>query len=60
MARDFRIRTVAEGVETLENEEFLQEIHCDYGQGYYYSRPIPVDVFEEKFLRGKRREYRKA
>lgn len=60
MARDFRIRTVAEGVETRENEAFLQEIHCDYGQGYYYSRPIPAEVFEEEFLMRKSREYRKA
>ena len=53
IAKDFKIRTVAEGVETEENEHFLQEIDCDYGQGYYYSRPIPAVEFEERFLKEK-------
>ena len=53
IAKDFKIRTVAEGVETEENEHFLQEINCDYGQGYYYSRPIPAAEFEERFLKEK-------
>lgn len=52
-AEDMGIRTVAEGVETEENEHFLQEINCDYGQGYYYSRPIPAAEFEERFLKEK-------
>ena len=53
LAKDLQITTVAEGVETEENEHFLQEINCDYGQGYYYSRPIPAAEFEERFLKEK-------
>ena len=38
---------IAEGVETKEQLDFLNSIDCDIAQGYYYSRPIPVDEFEE-------------
>ncbi|PFH82605.1 EAL domain-containing protein [Bacillus sp. AFS088145] len=34
---------VAEGVETKEQGEFLQRRHCEYAQGYYFSRPIPAN-----------------
>ena len=53
LAKRLGMKTVAEGVETEENEHFLQEINCDYGQGYYYSRPIPAAEFEERFLKEK-------
>jgi EAL domain-containing protein (putative c-di-GMP-specific phosphodiesterase class I) len=39
---------IAEGVETKEQLEFLTEIGCDMFQGYYFSKPVPVDEFEEK------------
>lgn len=52
MAKDVGMKTLAEGVETKEQFEFLQEIGCGLIQGYYYGRPEPiVDVFrhlEEK------------
>lgn len=38
---DFTI--VAEGIETLEQKEFLIENNCDVGQGYYFSRPVSAD-----------------
>lgn len=44
------ISTVAEGVETVYDEEFIIQSECDFGQGYYYSRPIPVAEFEKKYL----------
>ncbi len=40
MARSLKLRVVAEGVETLEELEFLQAQHCDEAQGYYFSRPV--------------------
>ena len=43
---------VAEGVETPEQMEKLLEAGCVYGQGFYYDRPLPADVFERKYLRG--------
>ena len=39
--------TVAEGVETLEQYNFLKENGCDIIQGYYLSKPLPINDFEE-------------
>ena len=50
LARDLHIRTVAEGVETEEDEILIRSLGCDYGQGYYYSKPMPVAEFEEKYF----------
>ena len=35
--------------ETEESEEMMRSMRCDYGQGYYYSKPIPAEEFQEKF-----------
>jgi EAL domain-containing protein (putative c-di-GMP-specific phosphodiesterase class I) len=37
---------VAEGVETINQMNFLKEHKCKYGQGYFFSRPIPADDAE--------------
>jgi EAL domain-containing protein (putative c-di-GMP-specific phosphodiesterase class I) len=36
---------VAEGVETIEQKNFLQAHDCDEAQGYYFSRPVPPEQF---------------
>lgn len=41
MAKELGVNTVAEGIETREQVEMLQELECDVIQGYYYSKPIP-------------------
>lgn len=46
LAKSMGMSIVAEGVETKEQVQFLQSIHCDMAQGYYYARPMPVDGFE--------------
>jgi predicted signal transduction protein with EAL and GGDEF domain len=38
---------VAEGVETLEELEFLRAQRCDEAQGFYFSRPLPPAHFAE-------------
>lgn len=48
MARSLNIKTVAEGVETLDVVEFLKLIGCTLIQGYIYSKPLPLTEFEEK------------
>lgn len=45
MAKQIDIKTLAEGVETKEQVEFLKEIGCGRLQGYYYGRPMPIDEF---------------
>lgn len=46
MAHKMGLKVVAEGIETAEQRDLLFGIGCDYGQGYYFSRPLPVDEFE--------------
>ena len=50
LAKQLNIATVAEGVETEQDENMIYQLNCDYGQGYYYSRPISVQDFEQNFL----------
>ena len=45
MAKDIGIKTLAEGVETEEQIEFLKSIGCGRLQGYFYGKPMPVDEF---------------
>ncbi|MFA5083696.1 MAG: EAL domain-containing protein, partial [Hydrogenophilaceae bacterium] len=53
MAHKLGIQVIAEGVETREQRDLLLASGCDYGQGYYFSRPIPAAEFEQ--LPGMRR-----
>lgn len=41
MAHTLHRRLVAEGIETKEQADFLNNLGCEMGQGYYYSRPLP-------------------
>ncbi len=45
MARHLRLQVVAEGVETQQQLEFLQDHGCDIYQGYYFSPPVPAHEF---------------
>ncbi|MDP2077050.1 MAG: EAL domain-containing protein, partial [Sulfuricurvum sp.] len=46
MARSLDLQTIAEGVETLEQLEYLRKQGCDEIQGYYYSKPLLPKDFE--------------
>ncbi len=39
-------KVLAEGVETSQEASILTALHCDYAQGYLYSRPLPANEFE--------------
>ena len=52
MASGMGIDTVAVGVETKEQSEFLYEIGCTKQQGYYYCRPIPLSGIVERYEKG--------
>ena len=43
MGRSLRLQVIAEGVENRDQLEFLKERGCHEMQGYYFSRPLPVD-----------------
>ncbi len=47
LAKGLGMQTIAEGVETIEQLNFLREHGCDEVQGYYYSKPLPVKLFGE-------------
>ena len=53
IVRMFNMSSVVEGVETAEDVDFIKEIGCDFAQGFYYSRPIPLDDFNNKFMKRK-------
>ncbi|MFT3983516.1 MAG: bifunctional diguanylate cyclase/phosphodiesterase [Lachnospiraceae bacterium] len=46
MAKQLGLLTVAEGVETIEQLDFLEGIGCDIAQGFYFSKPVPIEQFE--------------
>ncbi len=47
MAKDIGVKTLAEGVETKEHVEFLKKVGCGKLQGYYFSKPQPLDLLLE-------------
>lgn len=47
MAKWLDVPVVAEGVERREQVDFLRSIGCEYVQGYYYARPMPVEEYEK-------------
>ncbi len=50
MSQDIGLDIIAEGVETIEQAEFLSECGCDSAQGFYYSKPIPVAEFDKRLV----------
>lgn len=50
MAHKLGLRVIAEGIETQEQCDILTALECDYGQGYYFSKPLPKGDFEAMLL----------
>jgi len=46
MAHKLGIKVIAEGIETQQQLDILNSLDCDFGQGYLFSKPVPVDEFE--------------
>ena len=46
LAQNLNIEVLAEGIETSEHVNFLRKLNCRYGQGYYYSKPLPAKELE--------------
>lgn len=49
LSRGLHIQTVMEGIENQADEDFVQIVGCDIGQGYYYDAPLAVSEFEKKY-----------
>ena len=43
LGHDLGIPVLAEGIETTEQKEWLEKNGCDFGQGFWFSRPLPLD-----------------
>ncbi|MDD6065758.1 MAG: EAL domain-containing protein [Firmicutes bacterium] len=56
MAHGMGLKVVAEGIETNEETYIMSQEGIDYIQGYYYSRPLPMEAFLE-FITNSRRNY---
>lgn len=50
LAKSLNMEVITEGVEDIEQVNFLAEYGCDIYQGYYFAKPMPVDEFENGFL----------
>ena len=47
LAKNLDMQVISEGVETVEQVDFLQDIDCHMVQGYYFAKPMPMKDFEE-------------
>ncbi len=47
VARHFKLKVVAEGIETAEQVEYLRSIGCDFAQGWFYARALPAQAVLE-------------
>ena len=52
MAHKLGIKVIAEGIETGEQRNLLRSADCDFGQGYFFSRPVPAADFERLLKSG--------
>jgi diguanylate cyclase (GGDEF)-like protein/PAS domain S-box-containing protein len=53
LAKDLGLTVVAEGIETEEQRQRLQNLHCEYGQGYLFAKPLPAQQATELVRSGR-------
>jgi diguanylate cyclase (GGDEF)-like protein len=51
LAKNLRMRVIAEGIETENQLVLLRNLGCEYGQGYLISKPLPSEAMEELLYR---------
>jgi diguanylate cyclase (GGDEF)-like protein len=47
MAKSLNLDVVAEGIETSHHVDYLKQLHCQFGQGYWFARPLESDAAEQ-------------
>ena len=52
MVQEMNIRVITEGVETEEQAGFLKDINCENAQGFLFDKPLPIDEFESRLVKG--------
>lgn len=52
LSRQLNLKVIAEGIETLEQANYLQKKGVEYLQGYYFSKPQPIAVFKSQINKG--------
>ena len=52
LAKQLDLNIVAEGVETLKQYHLVKSLECQLIQGYYFSKPKNIQVFEDMILSG--------
>ncbi|MDP9198461.1 MAG: EAL domain-containing protein [Pseudomonadota bacterium] len=50
LAHSLKLNAVAEGVETEEQSRLLRLLHCDEMQGFLFSKPLPAQTYESRYL----------
>jgi diguanylate cyclase (GGDEF)-like protein/PAS domain S-box-containing protein len=60
MAKRLKMRVVAEGIETPQQRQFLARHHCDEGQGYVFSKAVPLREIEQMLMTSQQDAAQKA
>jgi diguanylate cyclase (GGDEF)-like protein len=47
LALSLHMKTICEGIETIEQVSLLSELGCDMAQGFYFARPMPIEDYEK-------------
>ncbi len=53
LAKELGINVISEGIETKSQSIGMKKLHCDYAQGYYYSKPMPIAMIEKDLKKRK-------
>ncbi|MCQ6282688.1 EAL domain-containing protein [Bacillus sp. EB600] len=57
LARSLHLEVVAEGIETIEQMNYLKKYQCKIGQGYFISKPLPADKMETFLNKNGKKQY---